>query len=287
MPPATRCCGRWRSVCDRRCAAPTCWRGSAATNLRSSRPACDDQRSGSVDLAARISKLIAAPFLLPGRRVEIGTSIGIAMAPEHGGDKEELLKKADLALYRSKSAGRNCYTVYDEAMSMELEARNTLECDLRDAIARCEFEVHYQPFFDFQTGQRRGRGSAGALAPSDQGLDTAGPVHPACRGDRPDHPARRMGDPARLRRCDVLADGYEGRRQPFAGPVQAGRTVRDRQVRAAEFRPAAAAARDRDHRIRPAGTGAENHAFIATAQGPREFRWRSTISAPAIRRSAA
>jgi EAL domain-containing protein (putative c-di-GMP-specific phosphodiesterase class I) len=59
-------------------------------------------------------------------------------------------------MYRSKSAGRNCYTLYDEAMTAELEARNTLEGDLRDAIARCQFEVHYQPFFDLKTGYRKG-----------------------------------------------------------------------------------------------------------------------------------
>jgi diguanylate cyclase (GGDEF)-like protein len=115
-----------------------------------------DQRASSTDMAGRISKLIAEPFQLPGHRVEIGTSIGIAMAPEHGSDQEQLLKKADLALYRSKSAGRNCFTLYDEAMSAELEARNTLEGDLRDAVARCLFEVHYQPFFDVQTGRRQG-----------------------------------------------------------------------------------------------------------------------------------
>jgi diguanylate cyclase (GGDEF)-like protein len=117
---------------------------------------CDDQRAGSIDLATRIAKLIAEPFLLQGNQVEVGTSIGIAMAPEHGSDQEQLLKKADLALYRSKSAGRNCFTLYDEAMSAELEARNTLESDLRDAVARCQFELHYQPFFDVQSGQRRG-----------------------------------------------------------------------------------------------------------------------------------
>ena len=117
---------------------------------------CPDQRAGSIDLAGRISRLIAEPFQLPGNQVEIGTSIGIAMAPEHGNDQEQLLKKADLALYRSKSAGRNCFTLYDEAMSAELEARNTLEGDLRYAIASCQFEVHYQPFFDVQTGRRRG-----------------------------------------------------------------------------------------------------------------------------------
>jgi diguanylate cyclase (GGDEF)-like protein len=115
-----------------------------------------DQRAHAIDLAGRLSRLIAEPFQLPGHQVEIGTSIGIAMAPEHGDDREQLLKKADLALYRSKSAGRNCFTAYDEAMSAELEARNTLEGDLRDAIARCRFEVHYQPYYDVQSGRRRG-----------------------------------------------------------------------------------------------------------------------------------
>jgi diguanylate cyclase (GGDEF)-like protein len=117
---------------------------------------CEDQRVCSTELAARIAKLVTEPFLLPGHRVEIGTSIGIAIAPDHGSDQEQLLKKADLALYRSKSAGRNCFTIYDEAMSAELEARNTLEGDLRDAIARCQLEVHYQPFMDANSGARRG-----------------------------------------------------------------------------------------------------------------------------------
>jgi diguanylate cyclase (GGDEF)-like protein len=117
---------------------------------------CQDERGGATELAARIAKLLAEPFFLPGHRVEIGTSVGIAIAPDHGSDQEQLLKKADLALYRSKSAGRNCFTVYDEAMSAELEARNTLEGDLRDAIARCQLEVHYQPFVEAGSGARRG-----------------------------------------------------------------------------------------------------------------------------------
>jgi diguanylate cyclase (GGDEF)-like protein len=141
---------------------------------------CEDQRKGAIDLAARICKSIAEPFLLLSRQVEVGTSIGIAMVPEHGSEREQLLKKADLALYRSKAAGRNCYTVYDEAMSAELEARNTLEGDLRDAIARCQFEVHYQPFFEVQTGRRQGfealvrwRHPVRGLVPPDQFIPLA------------------------------------------------------------------------------------------------------------------
>ncbi|QOZ78962.1 histidine kinase [Bradyrhizobium sp. CCBAU 53351] len=139
-----------------------------------------DQRACSTELAARIAKLLTEPFLLPGHRVEIGTSIGIAIAPDHGSDQEQLLKKADLALYRSKSAGRNCFTIYDEAMSAELEARNTLEGDLRDAIARCQLEVHYQPFIDALSGARRGfealvrwRHPTRGLIPPDQFIQLA------------------------------------------------------------------------------------------------------------------
>ncbi|MEZ2146082.1 EAL domain-containing protein [Bradyrhizobium sp. DN5] len=141
---------------------------------------CQDQRACSTELAGRIAKLVAEPFLLPGHRVEIGTSIGIAIAPDHGSDQEQLLKKADLALYRSKSAGRNCFTIYDEAMSAELEARNTLEGDLRDAIAQCQLEVHYQPFVDALSGVRRGfealvrwRHPTRGLIPPDQFISLA------------------------------------------------------------------------------------------------------------------
>ena len=116
---------------------------------------CADQRASALDLGNRISDLIAKPFQLPSHQVDIGTSIGIAMAPAHGRDLHELMKRADLAMYRSKSSGRNLLTVYDEAMSAELEARNTLESDLRHGIARGQLQLHYQPVFDVKTGAWR------------------------------------------------------------------------------------------------------------------------------------
>jgi diguanylate cyclase (GGDEF)-like protein len=117
---------------------------------------CPDQRESALNLATRISQLIAEPFQLPNHQVEVGTSIGIAMAPGHGSDPHELMKKADLAMYRSKSTGRNYLTLYDDAMSAELEARNTLESDLRTGIARGQLQLHYQPVFDVKTGTWRG-----------------------------------------------------------------------------------------------------------------------------------
>jgi diguanylate cyclase (GGDEF)-like protein len=115
-------------------------------------PGCPDQLNSSLNLAKRISRLIVEPFQLSEHQVEVGTSIGIALSPEHGSDRHALMKKADLAMYRSKSGGRNRITLYDDAMSAELEIRNMLEGDLRDGISQGQLKLHYQPVFDVQTG---------------------------------------------------------------------------------------------------------------------------------------
>ena len=67
-----------------------------------------DQRSGATVLANRIIDVLTKPFDIDGHRVSIGTSIGIALAPSDGIDPSELMKKADMALYRAKAEGRNC-----------------------------------------------------------------------------------------------------------------------------------------------------------------------------------
>ena len=127
---------------------------------------------------------------------------------------------------------------------------------------------------------------AGALAASDPRPDPARPVHPACGGDRADRAARRVGAAARLRGRRRLAVGADGRRQPVADPVQGGRSVRHDLCGAARFRAAAAAARDRDHRIRAAGAWHREPRLHGAAEAASASSSRSTISAPAIRRSA-
>jgi len=112
-----------------------------------------DQKDDAATLAARITQLMAAPFHLHHRKVEVGASIGIAMAPDHGRDPQDLLRRADLALYRSKAAGRSCFTFFDPSMAADMEAQNTLEGDLREAIAKRQFELHYQPVYDVGSGQ--------------------------------------------------------------------------------------------------------------------------------------
>jgi diguanylate cyclase (GGDEF)-like protein/PAS domain S-box-containing protein len=112
-----------------------------------------NQREGAVALAVRLLEIVSRPFDLEGHNITIGTSIGIALAPENGGDTGELLKKADLALYRVKSEGRNNFSFFDEELSRDASSRLQLISDMRVALSRKEFELHYQPVFDAKSSR--------------------------------------------------------------------------------------------------------------------------------------
>jgi len=96
-------------------------------------------------LANRIIEKISAPYDLDGHQALIGTSIGIALAPTDGTEPDQLLKAADLALYRAKSTGRGTYCFFEPEMDERMQARRTLEKELRAAIGNGEFELYYQP----------------------------------------------------------------------------------------------------------------------------------------------
>src|SRR5262249_6874562 len=93
-----------------------------------------DQMLAAAALAERIVEIIRLPYVIEGNEMTIGTSIGIAMAPEDGSEPHELIKRADLALYRTKAQGRNAYRFFDAQMTEEVDARHQLENDLRGAI---------------------------------------------------------------------------------------------------------------------------------------------------------
>ena len=134
---------------------------------------------------------------------------------------------------------------------------------------------------DARNLRRRG---AGALAASGQGHDRAGPVHSARRIHRPDRAARRMDPHAGLRRRGQLAGAYQGRRQHLGHPVQEGQPVRTDPGDAGEERPAAGSAGARDHRNLAARKPGSPSGHDPPVEESRNYRWRSTISAPAIRR---
>lgn len=115
-----------------------------------------DQHEGAIALALRIINVISSPFELDGQEASVGTSIGIAMAPENGVEPEDLLKSADFALYDVKANGRNDFRIYHARMLELARSQRSAESELRDAIAREEFELHYQPVVNVKTRQLHG-----------------------------------------------------------------------------------------------------------------------------------
>jgi diguanylate cyclase (GGDEF)-like protein len=104
------------------------------------------QPTAASGLAQRLVGLIAEPFTLDGQVVEIGASIGVALAEDvDRAQPEELLKCADLALYRAKADGRGCFRFFEAGMDLRMRERRALELDLRAALKNGELEIYYQP----------------------------------------------------------------------------------------------------------------------------------------------
>ncbi|PIK71242.1 diguanylate cyclase, partial [Methylobacterium frigidaeris] len=96
-------------------------------------------------LARRIVDLVGRTYMIEGQLLSIGASVGVALAPADGSDADRLLKNADLALYRAKLDGRGTFRFFEPAMDARMQARRRLELDMRQALARREFQLHYQP----------------------------------------------------------------------------------------------------------------------------------------------
>jgi len=114
------------------------------------------QPTEATALSTRLIDAISAPYELDGHQAIVGMSVGIAIAPNDGSDAAQLLKNADMALYRAKADGRGVYRFFEAEMDARMQARRALELDLRKAIAGSEFELFYQPLVDARTERVRG-----------------------------------------------------------------------------------------------------------------------------------
>jgi diguanylate cyclase (GGDEF)-like protein len=112
--------------------------------------AVGEDRNAIDRLARDILDAMTQPLVIDGNELVPSTSIGIAIAPQDGGDGQTLLRNADLALYRAKEAGRGTYAFFEESLNERAQQRRQLETDLRLAIDRGEFELYYQPLFDLE-----------------------------------------------------------------------------------------------------------------------------------------
>jgi diguanylate cyclase (GGDEF)-like protein len=103
-------------------------------------------RGYAEDLAGRMVGALARPFFLEGESIYIGVSIGIAHAPESSTEREDLLRKADIALYESKKRGRGCFISFSSNMDEIVKQRREIEADLREALDKGgNLRLAYQP----------------------------------------------------------------------------------------------------------------------------------------------
>jgi diguanylate cyclase (GGDEF)-like protein len=109
-----------------------------------------DQAPQAALLAQRLTAAVSAPYYVAGHQVDIGVSIGIAIASGDCETSDMLLKNADLALYRAKLDGRGTWRFFEPEMDAQMQLRRRLELDLRLALDAEQFEMHYQPVVDLR-----------------------------------------------------------------------------------------------------------------------------------------
>lgn len=106
----------------------------------------------AVMLAQRIIAALGQPFQLSENEVITATSIGITIFPEDGDSAAELVKNADMAMYKAKKEGKSRYALFTDEMNQNMVRRVSLESDLRQALQRNEFVLFYQPKINIETG---------------------------------------------------------------------------------------------------------------------------------------
>ncbi|MGI2169688.1 EAL domain-containing protein [Shewanella sp. MF05960] len=104
-------------------------------------------------LASKLVEAMHEPFTLAGQKFSVSISIGISVYPNDAADAEELMRHADVAMYRAKQEGRNRFSFFSHDLESSIRERHQLETCLRNAIANDELLVHYQPKFDLATKQ--------------------------------------------------------------------------------------------------------------------------------------
>jgi diguanylate cyclase (GGDEF)-like protein len=110
----------------------------------------------AITLAGRLLDALAAPFLVQGHEILVGTSIGIAAARLAGEHSDELLRNADVAMYTAKASGKRRFAVFEPTMHAALVARHELSAELSRSVARRELEVFYQPIINLATMELSG-----------------------------------------------------------------------------------------------------------------------------------
>ena len=147
----------------------------------------------ATDVAERLQERLSRPFNLGGHEVFTTASIGIALSTTGYDRAEDVLRDADTAMYRAKPLGKARHEVFDKAMHARALDLLQLETDLRRAVERGEFLLHYQPIVSLKGGTLTGFEALVRWQHPERGARHARRVHPGRRGDRPDRAHREAG----------------------------------------------------------------------------------------------
>ncbi len=109
-----------------------------------------------IERAHRFLSVVRAPYEIDGHRYRVSTSVGVARCHEGDCDAEELMRRADLALYAAKNKGRDNLALFEPRLDQEARERRDIEADLREALARDQMRLHFQPIIELDTGQTTG-----------------------------------------------------------------------------------------------------------------------------------
>lgn len=113
-------------------------------------------RENVIFIAEKVLAALKAPFNIEGNEIFIGVSIGIALYPEDGDNRETLIKHADIAMYHAKDHGRNNFKFFTHELNKALSGRLSVENDMRHALPEGQFQVYYQPQVDMESQRIRG-----------------------------------------------------------------------------------------------------------------------------------
>ncbi len=229
-------------------------------------------------LAEATIGVLREPYLIDGVRAEIGVSVGIACAPADATEPEDLLRKADLALYSAKQGGKGRWRGFDRDLEVRVQRRHELDEAMRQALADGEMALHYQPLVGLQDGQVVG--CEALLRWTRPGLGPVSPAEliPIAEGTGFILAIGRWALRRGLRGGADLAGAPARRRQHLVGPFPPARLLRRRRGGAERDRPGGGAPRDRDHRVDLPGQHAARAgqsprpAGARGADRPRRFR---------------
>ncbi len=109
-----------------------------------------------IERAHRFLSVVREPYEIEGQHYRISTSVGVARCSGGECDAEELMRRADLALFAAKAKGRDNLAIFDNELDRAAKERREIEADLREAVARGQLRLHYQPVIDLNTGRTTG-----------------------------------------------------------------------------------------------------------------------------------